>query len=103
MSLLAIVYHLVPEAPILVAFNRDSPLDQIFPSPSIQSGKPRVLASPDQNGGVCLGINQNGLFVGMTSRSKRVESHSNFKSRQLLVREILKTGSAHEGLEFGDG
>ena len=101
MSLLAIVYHLVPEAPILVAFNRDSPLDQIFPSPSIQSGKPRVLASPDQNGGTCLGINQNGLFVGMTSRSKRGESRmTNVKSRKLLVRDILKADSARQGLDL---
>jgi uncharacterized protein with NRDE domain len=100
MSLLAIVYHLVPEAPILVAFNRDSPFDQAFPSPSIQSGKPRVLASTDQNGGTCLGINQNGLFVGMTSRLKRGDRQGNMKSRQLLVREILKTGSAREGLEL---
>jgi len=100
MSLLAIVYHLVPEAPILVAFNRDSPLDQIFPSPSIQSGKPRVLASPDQNGGTCLGINQNGLFVGMTSRNKRGEPHANFKSRKLLCREILKSASARDGLNL---
>ncbi len=100
MSLLAIVYHLVPEAPILVAFNRDAPFDQNFPSPAIQSGKPRVLASPDQNGGVCHGINQNGLFVGMTSRNKRGEAHGNYKSRQLLVREILKSSSAREGLNL---
>jgi len=100
MSLLAIVYHLVPESPILVAFNRDASFDQNFPSPSIQSGKPRVLASPDQNGGVCLGINQNGLFVGMTPRKKTQESHGNYKSRKLLVREILKSGSAQEGLNL---
>lgn len=100
MSLLAIVYHLVPEAPILVAFNRDETLDQNFPSPSIQSGKPRVLASPDQNGGVCHGINQNGLFVGMTPRNKKGSIQANLKSRSLLVREILKSSSAREGIDL---
>ena len=99
MSLLAIVYHLVPESPILVAFNRDSSFEQVFPNPSIQSGKPRVLASTDQNGGTCLGINQNGLFVGMTSRPKR-EGMGTLKSRNMLVREILRSGSAREGLDL---
>ena len=49
MSLLAVVYHLVPEAPILVACNRDEMFDRSCPTPSIQSGKPRVLASIDPN------------------------------------------------------
>ncbi len=99
MSLLAIVYHLVPESPILVAFNRDSSFEQVFPNPSIQSGKPRVLASTDKNGGTCLGINQNGLFVGMTSRRKR-EGLGARKSRHMLVREILKADSARAGLDL---
>ena len=58
MSLLAIVYHLVPEAPILVAYNREERFDRVCPAPSIQPGKPRVLASVDQQtGGSHLGIN----------------------------------------------
>ena len=68
MSLLAIVYHLVPEAPILVAYNREESHDRICPAPSIQSGKPRILASIDQHtGGTYLGMNQNGLFIGAVS------------------------------------
>ena len=71
MSLLAIVYHLVPEAPILVAYNREEPLDRICPAPAIQSGKPRILASMDQHsGGTYLGMNQNGMFVGVVRRRK---------------------------------
>ena len=99
MSLLAIVYHLVPESPILVAFNREEPLDRICAAPSIQSGKPRVLASADQNGGTCLGINQNGLFVGMTRRKKR-GAVPNGRSREELAREMLKCQSSREALDM---
>jgi len=66
MSLLAVVYHLVPEAPILVACNRDEMFDRPCPAPSIQSGKPRVLASIDPNSnGTYLGIWN---LVNMTER-----------------------------------
>ena len=71
MSLLAIVYHLVPEAPILAAYNREESFDRICQTPAIQSGKPRVLASVDQHsGGTYLGVNQNGMFVGVVRRKK---------------------------------
>ena len=99
MSLLAIVYHLVPEAPILVAYNREEPLDRICPAPAIQSGKPRVLASIDQHtGGTYLGMNQNGMFVGIVRRRK---SHApiNPKSRGALAREMLKCNSARQAID----
>ena len=99
MSLLAIVYHLVPEAPILVAFNREEPLDRICPPPSIQSGKPRVLGSTDQQGGTCLGLNQKGLFVGVTRRKKR-GAPMNGRSRGLLAREMLKCNSASQAVDL---
>ena len=100
MSLLAIVYHLVPEAPILVAYNRDETSDFTFSTPSIQSGKPRVLASLDQKtGGTYLGMNQNGLFVGIVKRRKTGIS-SNLKSKGLLGRELLRKGSAREAVDF---
>jgi hypothetical protein len=99
MSLLAIVYHLVPEAPILVAFNREELLDRICPAPSIQSGKPRVLGSADQKGGTCLGINQNGLFVGVTRRKKR-GAPMNGRSKGLLAREMLKCQSATQAVDM---
>lgn len=101
MSLLAIVYHLVPEAPILVAYNREEPLDRICPAPSIQSGKPRILASMDQHtGGTYLGMNQNGLFVGVIRR-KRYDTPMNPRSRGALAREMLKCNSAQHALDVG--
>ena len=100
MSLLAIVYHLVPDAPILVACNREETYDKICPSPSIHSGKPRILASIDQqSGGTCLGINQNGLFVGLIRRKKYGVPMSP-RSRSVLCREMLRTGSARQAMDL---
>ncbi len=100
MSLLAVVYHLVPEAPILVAHNRDESYSQICPTPSIQSGKPRVLASIDQQtSGTNLGINQNGLFAGKISRRKP-GAPPNARSAGQLCREVLRCSSAREAMDM---
>lgn len=99
MSLLAIVYHLVPDAPILIAHNRDEMFDRSCPTPSIQSGKPRVLASIDPaTSGTCLGINQNGMFVGLIRRNKK-ETPPNPRSRGSLCREMLKSSTARSALD----
>ena len=99
MSLLAIVYHLVPDAPILIAHNRDEMFDRSCPTPSIQSGKPRVLASIDPGtSGTCLGINQNGMFVGLIRRDKK-ETPPNPRSRGALCREMLKSSTARVALD----
>ncbi len=100
MSLLAILYHLVPEAPILVAANREENYDRVCPTPSIQSGKPRILASIDQQtGGTYLGVNQHGMFCGLTVRRKIYVPPSP-RSRSALCREMLRTGSARQGVDF---
>ena len=100
MSLLAIVYHLVPEAPILVAYNREERFDRVCPAPSIQPGKPRVLASVDQQtGGSHLGINQNGLFVGIVKR-KKPGGPAFSKSRGALAKEMLKCRSARQAVDM---
>ena len=68
MCLLAIQYQLVPEAPVLVAANREERYDRPSLPPAIQSGKPRVLCGVDeQAGGTWLGVNQNGMFVAVAN------------------------------------
>jgi uncharacterized protein with NRDE domain len=51
MCILAIQYRLVPDSPILVAANREEFYDRPSQSPSIQSGKPRILCGIDQQAG----------------------------------------------------
>ncbi|MBX3417669.1 MAG: hypothetical protein KF851_08710 [Pirellulaceae bacterium] len=100
MSLMAILYHLVPESPVLVAYNHDAPIGTPSPVPAIHSGKPRVLASVDPNTtGTNLGVNQNGLIVGMVDRRKLgVPSHP--ESLPILLRQLLKASSAQRAMSM---
>jgi hypothetical protein len=99
MSLLAIQYRLVPESPILVAANREEYLDRRSTSPSILSGKPRILCPTDsRSGGTWFGVNQNGMFVGICNR-RMLEPVSGNRSRGLLCKEVLRCSSARKGLE----
>ena len=100
MSLLAIVYQLVPDSPILAAFNREETYDTNLNSPSIHSGKPRILASLNaKTNGTCLGVNQNGMFAGFVRRPK-YNKPLNPLSRGSLVREVLRSTSARAGLDL---
>ncbi|MEY4566276.1 MAG: hypothetical protein RLY14_1246 [Planctomycetota bacterium] len=99
MSLLAIQYRLVPESPILVAANREAYLDRPNATPSIQSGKPRILCGVDQRtGGTWLGVNQHGLFVGLCPRKTESPIYGS-KSRSVLVREVLKSSTSEKGVD----
>ena len=94
MCLLAIQYRLVPESPVLVAANREEFYERPSLPPAIQSGKPRVLCGIDsQAGGSWLGVNQNGLFVGVSNRRRSRPTYPT-RSRGVLVRELLKCETA---------
>lgn len=98
MSLLAVLYKLVPDSPILIAFNREDLLNQKVSKPTIQSGKPRILASMDaSSGGTWLGVNQHGMMVGATTR-KKYNSPMSPKSREALCRDLLRCASAREAV-----
>lgn len=100
MCLLAVLYRLVPESPILVAANREEYYDRASSPPSIQSGKPRVLCGLDQRaGGTWLGVNQHGMFVGLTNRRIGGGETIGSRSRGLIAREILRTLSARSAVD----
>jgi uncharacterized protein with NRDE domain len=100
MCLLAVQYKSVPEAPILVAANREEAYDRPSLVPSIQPGKPRVLSGVDgKAGGTWLGVNQNGLFVGAANRP-RLYVPASPKSRGLLCRDLLKANSARQAIDM---
>ncbi|GIW99672.1 MAG: hypothetical protein KatS3mg111_3005 [Pirellulaceae bacterium] len=99
MCILALLYRLVPESPILVAANREEYYDRPSSPPSIQSGKPRVLCGVDQRaGGTWLGVNQHGMFVGLTNRRSTVDPIG-ARSRGLLAREVLRCSSARAAVD----
>lgn len=100
MSLVAIVYHLVPDAPILVACNREEASAQSITTPSIQSGKPRILASIDsKTGGTRLGVNQNGMFAAAIPR-KKLAVPPMPRSRGALCRNMLRCNSARQAVDL---
>lgn len=100
MCLLAIQYRSVPEAPILVAANREEAYDRGSLLPSIQAGKPRILCGIDTKaGGTWLGVNQQGLFVGVCNRHKML-SPLVPKSRGVLCREMLRTNSSRQAVDL---
>jgi hypothetical protein len=99
MCLLAVQYRLVPESPILVAANREEYRDRPSLTPSIQSGKPRVLCGIDQKaGGTWLGVNQNGLFVGLCNRATGTPLFGQ-RSRGSLALDLLRCTSASKALD----
>jgi hypothetical protein len=99
MSLLAVQYQLVPESPILVAANREEYYERPSLPPSIQSGKPRVLCGIDQRaGGSWLGVNQNGVFVGLCNRAT-VKPLFGQRSRGLLALDLLRCTSSRKALD----
>lgn len=99
MCLLAVQYRLVPESPILVAANREEYYDRPSLPPSIQSGKPRVLCGIDQKaGGTWLGVNQNGLFVGICNRATVMPLFGQ-RSRGLLGLDLLRCSSSRKALD----
>ena len=100
MCILAIQYQLVEGSPILVAANREEFYDRPSTTPSIQSGKPRILCGGDQqSGGTWLGINQNGLFVAASNRRKMLPLIVP-RSRGVLCRELLRSDSAQQAVHL---
>lgn len=100
MGLIAIQYRLVPEAPVLVAANREARYDRGSQAPSIQSGKPRVLSGTDEEaGGTWLGVNQNGMFAAVCHRHKVMPTFIS-RSRGLLCRDMLRCETSRAAVDL---
>lgn len=81
---------------LVVFANRDERLDRPSLPPRLEAGPPRILLPVDaQEGGTWLGLNQHGLFVGVTNRAGAARDPSR-RSRGALVREALGSTSAVE-------
>lgn len=77
-----------------VAANRDELLSRAASPPRLLPGPPRILAPRDEvAGGTWLGLNEHGLFVGITNRAGIVPEPRR-SSRGLLVLEALSARGA---------
>jgi uncharacterized protein with NRDE domain len=89
------------EVPLLVAANRDERLDRPARGPFLWPGPPRLVSPRDEvAGGSWLGINEHGVFVGITNRAGAPPDPAR-RSRGALVIDALAAASAsalHERL-----
>jgi uncharacterized protein with NRDE domain len=98
MCLLALKIH-EPPAPILVLANREERFDRPTLGPRITAvGSTRFLAGVDQvAGGTWLGVNEHGVVVAVTNRSKPTVAAFP-RSRGLLCKSLLSCASAEEAM-----
>lgn len=102
MCTLILLDRVVPEFPVIVAANRD----EFFARPAAQparvvpgDGRPAFVAPKDlEAGGTWMGLNSNGLFVGLTNRPVAVRDPG-ARSRGLLVVDALGERSAAAAAE----
>jgi uncharacterized protein with NRDE domain len=95
MCTLILLDRCFPQAPLVVAANRDEYLDRPAEKPALcQSGNRKVLAPRDlRAGGTWLGVNDAGLFAALTNRPCGTPDPSR-RSRGLVVFEALAEASA---------
>ncbi|MBN2357889.1 MAG: NRDE family protein [Deltaproteobacteria bacterium] len=95
MCTLILSLQTTPDAPLLVAANRDERLDRPALPPRISgSGVAGVLAPVDlEGGGTWLGATGRGLVVGVTNRFGQARDPAR-RSRGLLVRDLLAAPDA---------
>ncbi|MEL7266586.1 MAG: NRDE family protein, partial [Planctomycetota bacterium] len=64
-----------------------------------ESVKPRVLCSIDQReGGSWLGVNQNGVFIGMTARTTQMPLFGQ-RSRSMLALDLMRCTTARKAMD----
>jgi uncharacterized protein with NRDE domain len=91
---LILAWQVFPDAPVVVAANRDEAVDRPSEPPGVLESDPGVVAPRDaEAGGTWVGYNEHGLFVGVTNRWVDAELAGE-RSRGLLVRDALRQSDA---------
>jgi uncharacterized protein with NRDE domain len=81
--------------PLVIAANRDEHVDRPSAPPHLWAGSPTIVAGRDlRAGGTWLGINAQGLVVGLTNHWTGKAADPNRSSRGELVRSLLRMDSA---------
>jgi uncharacterized protein with NRDE domain len=97
---LIVFWQVFPEAPLLVAANRDERLDRPSAPPRLWPGQPvPILAPVDLQGqGTWIGLSARGLFAGITNRFG-IPPDPTRRSRGQLVLEVLGAPDAKTALQ----
>jgi len=86
---LTLAWQVFPDAPVVVAANRDEQRDRPSTPPRRTEADPAVVAPRDDRaGGTWIGYNEASLFVGITNRW--VDGRAAERSRGLLVADALR-------------
>jgi len=90
---LVLAWQVFPDAPVVVAANRDERVDRPAEPPRRTGADPAVVAPRDARaGGTWIGYNDAGTFVGITNRW--IEGTTPERSRGLLVADALGESDA---------
>lgn len=93
MCTLTIASRVFPEAPIVVAANRDEAHDRPSAPPAVVDEDRGIVAPLDERaGGTWIGYNAEGVFAGVANRW--VDGPAGERSRGLLVRDALHAPNA---------
>ncbi len=96
MCLLAILYRVIDDAPVILAANREEAYARGGTPLGLQSGPIPFIAGLDPlAGGTWFGVNAARLIVAVTNRGK-TNVPARVRSRGLLVRDLLGLSSARE-------
>jgi uncharacterized protein with NRDE domain len=96
MCLLALLYRVVEDAPVVAAGNREEAYARGGEPPQVVDGPCRFVAGRDPvAGGTWFGVNHQGVLVAVTNRPKTVLP-SQPRSRGLLARDLLGCPTAAE-------
>jgi uncharacterized protein with NRDE domain len=96
---LTLAWQVFPDAPVVVAANRDERSDRPSEPPERTGTDPAVVAPRDaEAGGTWIGYNDAGLFVGITNRPTRGTPAE--RSRGLLVDDALREPDARAAVSL---
>lgn len=99
MCLLAILWRVVDDAPLLVAANREEAYARPGTVPQLVEDSVRFIAGLDPTaGGTWLGVNAHGVLVAVTNGWKSAVPPQP-RSRGLLVRDLLQSRTAQEATQ----
>lgn len=91
-----VAWQVFPDAPVVVAANRDEALDRPAHPPGVYAENPRVIAPWDEEaGGTWIGYNDHGVVAAVTNRWLDEDLVAE-RSRGLLVGDALEHESAED-------
>ena len=100
MCLLALLFRVMPDAPVIAGANREEAYSRGGDPPRVLDGPVRVLAGTDPvAGGTWFGVNEHGVLIAVTNRPKS-QSPANPRSRGLLARDLLACATAKAATEL---